>query len=317
MTVTGAAAEGPELDPAITLEHLRGPGYPPGFYGTIRQRLPIFAAVGALSVLAALIPFPHQRTAEILVAGALFFVLTAAAVVLPWRRLPEWFWPVIPIGYIGGHRLVPRRAGGHERRASRPCTSCPIVWLAFYGRRDQLVVGLVAVVLAMVVPILVVGPPGYPASEWRAGRGHHDGPRPRVLLLLDHGDRDRDYVADMADQSLLARQNARQALEAREQLDSLLRAATGTAIIGADENGLVSFFSAGAERMFGYSAEEVVGTLTSSTAESSPSAKRTSRPWYGGRHNQRAARPKNRSGPTSERTGRSAGARWRSPRSGR
>lgn len=260
MTVTGAAAEGPELDPAITLEHLRGPGYPPGFYGTIRQRLPIFAAVGALSVLAALIPFPHERTAEILVAGALFFVLTAAAVVLPWRRLPEWFWPVIPIGYIAVIALL-RDAEGGTISGLEALYFLPIVWLAFYGRREQLIVGLVAVFLAMVIPILVVGPPEYPASEWRLVVV-----TTIVLSLVSFSfltmvTRDRDYVADMAEQSLLARQNARQALETREQLASLLRAATGTAVIGADENGLVSFFSAGAQRMFGYSAEEVVGTL--------------------------------------------------------
>jgi len=251
---------GPELDPAVALEHLRGPGYPPGFYGTIRQRLPIFAAVGALSVLVALIPFPHQRTGEILVAGALFFLLTAMAVVLPWRRLPQWFWPVIPIGYIAVIALL-RDAQGGTVSGLEALYFLPIVWLAFYGRREQLIVGLAAVCLAMVVPILWVGPPEYPTSEWRLVVV-----TTIVLALVSFSfltmvTRDRAYVADMAEQSLLARESARQALEAREQLASLLRAATGTAVIGVDENGFVSFFSAGAERMFGHTADEVVGTV--------------------------------------------------------
>ena len=39
----------------------------------------------------------------------------------------------------------------------------------------------------------------------------------------------------------------------------MLRAATETAIIGTDADGVITFFSAGAERMFGYGSSEVVG----------------------------------------------------------
>src|SRR5271165_3438996 len=87
----------PALDPAGQAKSPLSRGtFPPGFYGTISQRLPIFAAVGALSLLVGLIPFPHHRTAETVVGGAIFFALTGAALILPWRRLPSWFWPVIP-----------------------------------------------------------------------------------------------------------------------------------------------------------------------------------------------------------------------------
>ena len=260
MTDTGPAV-GPELDPAIALERRRGPGgYPPGFYGTIRQRLPVFAAVGALSVLTALIPFPHQRTPEILAAGALFFGLTTMAVVLPWRRLPQWFWPVIPIGYIAVIALL-RDAQGGTVSGLEGLYFLPIVWLAFYGRREQLVAGVVAVFLAMVIPILWVGSPAYPDSEWRLVVV-----TTIVLALVSFSfltmvSRDRAYVADMAAQSLLARESSRQAIEARERLASILQTAIGTAVIGLDQNGLVSFFSAGAERMFGYAANNVVGKV--------------------------------------------------------
>ena len=71
--------------------------------------------------------------------------------------------------------------------------------------------------------------------------------------------RDRIYVSDLARQSLLAKRNADDADNARDRLETLLRAATGSAIMGVDPAGTVTFFSAGAELMLGYSAAEVVG----------------------------------------------------------
>ncbi len=71
--------------------------------------------------------------------------------------------------------------------------------------------------------------------------------------------RDRVYVSDLARQSLLAKRNADDADNARDRLETLLRAATGSAIMGVDPAGTVTFFSAGAELMLGYTAAEVVG----------------------------------------------------------
>jgi PAS domain S-box-containing protein len=71
--------------------------------------------------------------------------------------------------------------------------------------------------------------------------------------------RDRIYVSDLAQQSQLASRNAADADYARDRLETLLRAATGSAIMGVDPAGTVTFFSAGAELMLGYNASEVVG----------------------------------------------------------
>ena len=71
--------------------------------------------------------------------------------------------------------------------------------------------------------------------------------------------RDRAFLTDLAQQSRIARRNAREADYARDRLETLLRAATGSAILGVDPAGTVTFFSAGAEQMLGYRAAEVVG----------------------------------------------------------
>ena len=247
------------LDPAVELEHLREPSpFPPGFYGTIRSRAPIFGAVGALSVLAALIPFPHHHTSEVLVAGGLFLLLSLLVLLAPWRKLPSWTWPIIPVGYIAVVAML-RDAQGGDPSGLFPLFFLPIVWLAFYGKRWQILVGIMAFFLAIVIPVVAIGGPAYPRSEWRLIVVA----TPVALLVafsfLAMVGRDRRYVSDMAEQSRLASESALAAVAAREQLDSLLRAATETAVVGADAEGTVTFFSVGAERMLGYQAEEVVG----------------------------------------------------------
>jgi PAS domain S-box-containing protein len=255
----------PALDPAVVHELDRSPrDYPPGFYGSIRERLPVFAAVGALSVLVALIPFPHSRTIETVIAGGVFFLLTGAALVIPWTRIPQWFWPVIPIGYIGVVALLRDAQGGGGSGGSGLAVllMLPIVWLAFYGSVRQLLAGITALVLALVIPLVAVGAPEYPASQWRLVLVTSAVGLLIAFSFLTMVSRDRRYVGDVAAQSLLAQENARKATEAREQLESLLRAATETAVVGTDQLGVITFFSVGAERMLGYAAADVVGRVT-------------------------------------------------------
>lgn len=55
---------------------------------------------------------------------------------------------------------------------------------------------------------------------------------------------------------------ARTAAAERDTLDRIVRSATGTAIVGTDNAGLITLFNPGAERLLGYSAAEVVGAST-------------------------------------------------------
>jgi PAS domain S-box-containing protein len=135
----------------------------------------------------------------------------------------------------------------------------PIVWLAVYGRTSHLLAGLFCVDLALLVPVLLVGPPKYPTTEWREVLVMAAVATLVASLVNTMVSRDRDYVADLAQQSRYARRSALAADNARDRLETLLRAATGTAIMGVDPAGTVTFFSAGAEQMLGYSAGEVVG----------------------------------------------------------
>ena len=224
----------------------------------MRVRLPVFALIAIGTVLIAVIPFPHDARREISIAGVIFFALVAAAFLLPWDRLPDWAWLIIPIGYIAVIAII-RDAQGGSNSGLVVVYLLPIVWLALYGRRLHLLVGLFCMDLALLVPLLMVGSPKYPTIEWRQVAVMVTVTTLVASTVYTMVSRDRAYLSDLAQQSRMARRNAREADYARDRLETLLRAATGSAIMGVDPAGTVTFFSAGAEQMLGYRAAEVVG----------------------------------------------------------
>ena len=251
------------LKPQAEAERRRDPQQPGstlpvGFSRSMRVRLPIFALVAIGTVLIAVIPFPHDARREISIAGVIFFGLVAAAFLLPWERLPDWAWLIIPIGYIAVIAII-RDAQGGSDSGLVVVYLLPIVWLSLYGRRLHLLVGLFCMDLALLVPLLLVGPPKYPTLEWRQVAVMATVTTLVASTVYTMVSRDRAFLADLAQQSRMARRNAREADYARDRLETLLRAATGSAIMGVDPAGTVTFFSAGAEQMLGYRAAEVVG----------------------------------------------------------
>ncbi|HTU40007.1 MAG TPA: PAS domain-containing sensor histidine kinase [Acidimicrobiales bacterium] len=235
-----------------------GSALPIGFTGSMRVRLPVFALVAIGTVLIAVVPFPHDARREISIAGVLFFALVAAAFLVPWERLPDWAWLIIPIGYIAVIAII-RDAQGGANSGLVVVYLLPIVWLSLYGRRLHLLVGLFCMDLALLVPLLIVGSPKYPTIEWRQVAVMATVTTLVASTVYTMVSRDRAYLSDLAQQSRIARRNAREADYARDRLETLLRAATGSAIMGVDPAGTVTFFSAGAEQMLGYRAAEVVG----------------------------------------------------------
>ncbi|MHB8318326.1 MAG: sensor histidine kinase [Acidimicrobiales bacterium] len=232
--------------------------YPPGFYGNMRKRLPVFALAGTVSVLAGLIPFPYERKGVVLAAGGLFFSLTAVAVLLPWRKLPFWCWSIVPVAYVGVVALLTDAQGGFSSGMA-VLYFLPLIWLSLYGDRSHLAVGLGAVFLSLVVPILTIGRPQYPPQDWRFVVMVMAVAPLLSYTILAMVARDRRQVSGLQRFANTAKLKAADALDARRQLDSLFRAATGTSIIGTDDEGLVTFFSPGAENLLGYTRDDVVG----------------------------------------------------------
>ncbi len=237
---------------------MKGHGFIPGFYGSMRQRLPLFALEAVVIVLIALIPFPSGSRLQVEIAAVLFFAILTAAFFLPWERMPDYSWLVIPVGFLAVIALI-RDAQGGSNSGLIIVYLLPMVWLALYGRRLHVAVGLICLYAALAIPILVIGPPRYPHSEWRQAIAMAAVTTLVAVTVLVVVSKNRAYVTDLVQQTRIARRSAIDADQARDRLEALLRAATGSAIMGVDPSGTVTFFSAGAEQMLGYSAAEVVG----------------------------------------------------------
>ena len=179
---------------------MRGSALPIGFSGSMRVRFPVFALVVIGTVLIAVIPFPHDARREISLAGFIFFVLVAAAFILPWERLPEWAWLVVPIGYIAVIAII-RDAQGGSNSGLVVVYLLPIVWLALYGRRLHLLVGLFCMYLALLVPLLIVGSPKYPNLEWRQVAVMATVTTLLALTVYTIVSRDRAVLSDLAQRS--------------------------------------------------------------------------------------------------------------------
>jgi PAS domain S-box-containing protein len=257
-TSLGQLARSEKSDPAAGAGTGTSASGQPGFYRAAQVRLPTFALVAVGTVLIGLIPFPHADRHETVVAGILFFTLISAAFLLPWERLPEWAWLIVPVGYMAVIAIIRDAQGGSDSGLVIVYV-LPIVWLALYGRRSHLFVGLFFMDLALLAPVILVGRPKYPPTEWRQVVVMAVVTTVVSYTVSTMVTRDRAFVSDLAEQSRLARRSAIDADSARNRLETLLRAATGSAIMGVDPAGTVTFFSAGAELMLGYSAAEVVG----------------------------------------------------------
>jgi diguanylate cyclase (GGDEF)-like protein len=125
-----------------------------------------FAALGVLGLL--LIPAPGESidTGDYLAAIVLSLVVLAAALLVPWERLPRDAQLVPALAYVGAIVLLRDSVGGAASGVGLLVLS-PVVWFALYGTRRQLFVVIGAISLAYVVPILAIGAPKYPSTGWR------------------------------------------------------------------------------------------------------------------------------------------------------
>jgi diguanylate cyclase (GGDEF)-like protein len=97
-------------------------------------------------------------------------VMTAAVLVtmlaLDWSRVPRIAAVATAYGYIIGVVLLREGSGGGQSGFGI-LFLLPVLWVALYGERWEVGAVVTGVALALLVPILVVGAPTYPTTEWR------------------------------------------------------------------------------------------------------------------------------------------------------
>jgi PAS domain S-box-containing protein len=165
--------------------------------------------------------------------------LVAIAVFAPWRRLPLWTQGLVPLAFLGVIALLRESTGGVGGYSV--LVMLPVLWLALYGTLWQLVTSIFLSVCVFVVPILTIGGPTYPASQLG-----------RILLWPITA-----AIVGGTTYRLVAAERARTAF-----VSSVLSAATQQSIIATNPDGIITVFNTGAERMFGYSAKEMIGVST-------------------------------------------------------
>ena len=133
-----------------------------------RERVRLIMPFALVAVLPlALAPFPPSGGVPLTVAyGLLTLAVLLGIVVLPWHRFPTWTL-ALP-GFVYTVALVcARQAEGGSKSGLALLFFLPVMFQALYGTRRTLALSVVGAVVAMVLPILLVGPPEYPTGEWR------------------------------------------------------------------------------------------------------------------------------------------------------
>ncbi|HEY2272605.1 MAG TPA: PAS domain S-box protein [Jatrophihabitantaceae bacterium] len=126
-----------------------------------------------------------------------------------------------------------------------------VVWLGFYGTRTQVWCSVVGVAVAMIVPSVAVNGGALGGDDLR-----------RSLLTIAIAAVVGPSLHSLVSQRRRAADRA-EALEPKgSELEAMMRAASGHLIIRCTPDGTVVGFNAGAEKILGWRADEVVGAKT-------------------------------------------------------
>jgi len=123
---------------------------------------------GVLLVAFAFVNLHHDGGApnRIIIAAAVSAVIVLAVGALPWQILPSWTQTFPPLAFFVLVAVLIDVDGG-SGSSFAPLALVPVIWLALYGTRGQMLVGILGAVAVFLVPIVWLGAPHYPPSEWQ------------------------------------------------------------------------------------------------------------------------------------------------------
>jgi diguanylate cyclase (GGDEF)-like protein len=133
--------------------------------GLLRRSAPF---LGAMALALAVLPLPPEsdRPLVALLAAGLSALIVAAVAFVPWHRLPGVAEAVPPLAYFVVIALLRETQGGSGSGYSA-LALLPVFWLALYGTRSQLAIGIAGLASTFTAPLIILGSPEYPASEWQ------------------------------------------------------------------------------------------------------------------------------------------------------
>jgi len=206
-----------------------------------------FLLCASLGVATLAFPPYETRLWQWLLALPLMALVLAAQAVVIRRDRRTWVDPVPALLYFLVVAVL-RDTTGAANSGLAPLVALPILWLAVYGVRRDLEVAAVLNAVIFLAPVVLVGPPTYPPSDWRRAATW------TAITLLVGPVIQRIVAAWQTEVDLQQRTSA----ERRAILDG----ARLSAIVACDLDGVVTSFGVGAEAVIGYRASDVVDVHT-------------------------------------------------------
>ena len=116
----------------------------------------------------AVLPLPPDgdRPVVVVLALAVSALIVATVVFAPWHHLPRFAETVPPLAYFAVIALLRESQGGSVSGYSA-LALLPVFWLALYGTRSHLAIGIAGLASMFLTPLVLLGSPEYPPSEWR------------------------------------------------------------------------------------------------------------------------------------------------------
>jgi diguanylate cyclase (GGDEF)-like protein len=120
----------------------------------------------ALAIAVLPLPPAGDGLTEIVLASMLTALVLVTVWLVPWHRLPRFAEVVPPLAYFAVIALLRESQGGAVSGYSA-LAMLPVFWLALYGTRNHLAIGIAGLAAVFLTPLALLGPPDYPATEWR------------------------------------------------------------------------------------------------------------------------------------------------------
>ena len=215
---------------------------------TLRRSAP-FAVIMLLGL--ATLPVGETGSAAAVWAScAVAALLLGGVILLPWERFPSVLTlapPFVSLLLVG----LLRYAEGGAVSGYSVLLLVPVLWLALYGTRRELIAMIVGVALVLILPILIFGDPEYPTTEWR-----------KAILVtavaVFVGLVTQGLITEVRTRSREQERRSRRDREREAYLRTVMNSAS-EGILAVDGYGRITFANPAAAVMFGYSVEALMG----------------------------------------------------------
>ena len=132
----------------------------------LRRRCAPFIGVMALAIAVLPLPPAGDGLMEIALAISITALIALTVWLAPWHRLPRFAEVVPALAYFVVIALL-RESQGGAASGYASLAMLPVFWLALYGTREQLAIGIAGIASVFLTPLLLLGSPEYPSTEWR------------------------------------------------------------------------------------------------------------------------------------------------------